>query len=139
MGSVVDADLDEVIFTSGATESDNIAILGLSDFANQTDRRHIISTRVEHKAVLEPLEQLQSRGFDVTLLDPLPTGAIDPTDLLSALRPDTVMVSVMHVNNRLTRSPRFSKAMRPTFTSMLLRGLGKSFNFFGTKELTSSA
>ena len=99
IAAVVEADPDEVIFTSGATESDNIAILGLAEFANQSGRRHIVSTRVEHKAVLEPLEHLQSKGFEVTLLDPLPSGAINPADLKAALRPDTVLVSVMHVNN----------------------------------------
>jgi cysteine desulfurase len=99
IAAVVEADPDEVILTSGATESNNIAILGLADFADQSGRRHIISTRVEHKAVLEPLEHLQSRGFEVTLLDPMPTGAIDPQDLQDALRPDTLLVSVMHVNN----------------------------------------
>ena len=99
IAAVVEADPDEVIFTSGATESDNIAILGLADFADQSGRRHIVSTRVEHKAVLEPLEHLQSKGFEVTLLDPMPSGAISPADLKAALRPDTILVSVMHVNN----------------------------------------
>lgn len=99
VAAVVGADPDEVIFTSGATESDNIAILGLADHANRIGRRHIISTGVEHKAVLEPLEHLETLGFDVTYLGAGRGGAIDPAAVAATLRDDTVLVSVMHVNN----------------------------------------
>jgi cysteine desulfurase len=90
---------DDVIFTSGATESNNLAILGLAPFAMQHGRRHIVTTAIEHKAVLEPAESLRSRGFDVTLVLPEPGGYVDPDRIRAALKPDTVLVSVMHVNN----------------------------------------
>lgn len=89
----------EVVFTSGATESDNLATLGLRKFAEETGRRHIISTAIEHKAVLEPLAHLESVGFEVTLVPPTSDGSIRPGAISNALRPDTVLVSVMHVNN----------------------------------------
>jgi cysteine desulfurase len=90
---------DEIIFTSGATESDNLAILGLADYGESTGRKHIISTQIEHKAVLEPLHVLQTRGFDVDLLAPTEGGWVRAEDVHAALRPDTLLVSVMAVNN----------------------------------------
>lgn len=89
----------EVIFTSGATESNNLAILGLAAWGEETGRRHVVSTAIEHRAVLEPLRELERRGFDVTLVPPTPGGWVDPTRVRSAVRPDTLLVSVMHVNN----------------------------------------
>lgn len=99
VADVVDADKSEVIFTSGATESNNLAILGLREYANKANKRHIITTTIEHKAVLEPIEQLISEGFDVTYVDPDSSGLIDPNDVRRALKDETVLVSVMHVNN----------------------------------------
>jgi cysteine desulfurase len=99
IAAVVAASWEEVIFTSGATESDNLAILGLAADAERRGQRHIISTQIEHKAVLEPLEELASRGFEVTLVAPNPDGTIDPIKIRRALRTDTFLVSVMHVNN----------------------------------------
>ncbi len=99
VAQVVDAEPSEVIFTSGATESNNLALLGLAAAAEAQGRRHIISSPMEHKAVLEPLEQLRLRGFDVELLPADERGWIDPRDLATALRPDTSLVSLMHVNN----------------------------------------
>jgi len=99
IAAIVDASWEEVIFTSGATESNNIAILGLAETAAAQGRRHVISTQVEHKAVLEPVEMLRQRGFEVTLLAVDSGGRIDPADLGRALRPDTSLVSIMHVNN----------------------------------------
>ena len=90
---------EEVIFTSGATESNNLAILGLAPWCERTNRRHIISTQLEHKAVLEPLEDLAQRGFTVELLPPMAGGWIDPERVREALREDTGLVSTMHVNN----------------------------------------
>lgn len=90
---------DELIFTSGATESNNIAILGLAPFGAKRERRHIISTAIEHKAVLEPLEHLQSQGFEVELIQPGPSGRVSTEAVLERLRPDTLLVSVMQVNN----------------------------------------
>ena len=99
IASVVDASREEVIFTSGATESNNIAILGLASYAAAQSRKHIVSTAIEHKAVLEPLEELSKRGFQITLVRPNPSGWVEPADLLDAVRPDTVLVSVMQANN----------------------------------------
>lgn len=99
VAAVVMAEPDEVIFTSGATESDNLALLGLASHGLETGRRHIISTQIEHKAVLEPLEVLRSRGFEVELLRPTTGGWVEAEDLARALRPDTLLVSVMAVNN----------------------------------------
>jgi cysteine desulfurase len=99
VAAVVKAQREDVIFTSGATESNNLAILGLREHGEKAGRRHIISTAIEHKAVLEPLEFLSERGFEVTLLKPGPSGAIVAEQVAAALRPDTLLVSVMQVNN----------------------------------------
>lgn len=99
VASVVGAKREEVIFTSGATESNNLALLGLREHGEKTGRRHIVSTTIEHKAVLEPLEQLAAHGFTVTLVSPDKSGAVLADSIRAALRPDTLLVSVMHVNN----------------------------------------
>lgn len=99
VAAVVGANGDEVIFTSGATESNNLAILGLAPHGESSGKRHIISTAIEHKAVLEPLEALEARGFSVTLINPDASGAVNEDQVRQALRPDTLLVSVMHVNN----------------------------------------
>lgn len=99
VAAVVDAKPEEVIFTSGATESNNLALLGLASHGEDTGRRHIVSTQIEHKAVLEPLEELQRRGFDVTYVPPTTGGWVDPEAIRAALRSNTLLVSVMAVNN----------------------------------------
>lgn len=99
VAAVVGAERDEVIFTSGATEANNLAILGLAAHGEATGRRHLVSTQIEHKAVLEPLDALAKRGFEVDLVPPTAGGWIDPAALAAAIRPDTLLVSVMHVNN----------------------------------------
>lgn len=99
VAAVVDAQPDEVLFTSGATESDNLALLGLAPYAERSGRRHIVTTQIEHKAVLEPVDHLRSLGFEVTEVAPTSGGWVDPQAIASALRADTVLVSVMHVNN----------------------------------------
>lgn len=99
VASVVKAKSDEVIFTSGATESNNLAILGLVRFGEKSGRRHIISTQIEHKAVLEPLEFLMDLGFEVEFLAPNSAGRIETSSLKKALRKDTLLVSVMQANN----------------------------------------
>ena len=96
---VVDGAGDEVVFTSGATESSNLALLGLAEHGAQTNRRHIVSTAIEHKAVLEPLEVLEARGFSVTLVRPDENGLVPAGKIRDVLRPDTLLVSVMHANN----------------------------------------
>jgi cysteine desulfurase len=99
VAAVAAARPDEIIFTSGATESDNLAILGLADCGRQQGKRHIISTAIEHKAVLEPLQVLQAQGFDVDLVCPTEGGWVRAEDIAARLRPDTLLVSVMAVNN----------------------------------------
>jgi cysteine desulfurase len=99
VGHVVHAKRNEILFTSGATESNNLAILGLAEHASTLGKRHVVSTQIEHKAVLEPLAVLRSRGFDVTLVPPERDGRVAVGSLMAALRPETVLVSLMHVNN----------------------------------------
>lgn len=99
VASVVGAKPDEVIFTSGATESNNLAILGLREFGEKTGRRHIITTQIEHKAVLEPIERLHSVGFEVSAIPPTRGGWVDAQSVAEELRPDTLLVSVMAANN----------------------------------------
>jgi cysteine desulfurase len=99
VAAVVQCPADEVIFTSGATESDNLAILGLAPFGERSGRRHIVSTAIEHKAVLEPLQALQAKGCEITLLKPDSSGAVSTGAVAAALRPDTLLVSVMQANN----------------------------------------
>jgi cysteine desulfurase len=99
LASTVGAEPDELIFTSGATESNNIALLGLAPYGERTGRRHIITSAIEHKAVLEPLEHLADRGFEVDFLTPGPSGRISVEGVMERLRPDTLLVSLMHVNN----------------------------------------
>ena len=90
---------NEVVFTSGATESNNLAILGLESYGRRERRMHLVGTKIEHHAVLEPLRVLASRGFELSLLAAEPGGWIDPERVVAAVRPDTLLVSVMHVNN----------------------------------------
>jgi cysteine desulfurase len=99
VGQIVGAQRDEVVFTSGATEANNLAILGLAEHGLRQARKHIISTQIEHKAVLEPLEELERKGFDVELLAPTIGGWVDPEKIKKSLRPETLLVSVMHANN----------------------------------------
>ena len=99
VAAVVAAKRDEVIFTSGATESNNLAILGLRQAGLQLNRRHIVTSAIEHKAVLEPCAALVNEGFEVTCLPVTSGGAVEPEAVRAALRPDTLLVSVMQVNN----------------------------------------
>lgn len=99
VAAVVAAKRDEVIFTSGATESNNLAILGLRKAGIESGKRHIITTAIEHKAILEPCDAMEREGFEVTRLPVGACGFIDPVAVEAALRPDTLLVSVMQVNN----------------------------------------
>jgi len=96
----VNADPKEIIWTSGATESDNLAIKGAAHFY-QKQGKHIVTVKTEHKAVLDSCRQLEREGYEVTYLDPEPTGLLDLDKFRQALRDDTVLVSVMHVNNEV--------------------------------------
>lgn len=99
VGAVVGVKRDEVIFTSGATESNNLAILGLREAGHATGRKHLITTAIEHKAVLEPFEALERDGFEVTRLAVGAGGYVEPDAFKAALRDDTLLVSVMQANN----------------------------------------
>lgn len=95
----IKAEPDEIIFTSGATESNNIAILGLQDHLKKNGRTHVITMATEHKAVLEPIQLLAQSGFKVSILKPLPTGEIDLQKLHEEINSHTGLISIMHVNN----------------------------------------
>ena len=99
IAAVVGAQVDEVVFTSGATESNNLAILGLAAHGEATGKRHVITASIEHKAVLEPCDELERRGFDVTRLPVCAGGYVEPDAVAAALRPTTALVSIMHANN----------------------------------------
>jgi len=90
---------EEILFTSGATESNNLVLLGLMRHGLATDRRHILATAIEHKSVLEPLDRLREGGFEVELLPVTPGGYVELSAVQERLRPETLLVSVMHANN----------------------------------------
>ena len=100
VAALIGADAREIVWTSGATEANNLAIKGCAHF-NQRKGKHIITSRIEHKAVLDTCRQLEREGFDVTYLDPDSTGLVHPEMVLEAIREDTTIVSIMHVNNEL--------------------------------------
>lgn len=100
IAELVNADPREIVFTSGATESNNLAIKGAANFYAKQGK-HIITVKTEHKAVLDTCRQLEREGFEVTYLTPEPSGLLDLEKLVAAIRPDTVLVSVMHVNNEI--------------------------------------
>lgn len=90
---------NEVFFTSGATESNNIALQGIREYALQTEKKHIITSSIEHKAVLETAKHLKAEGFDVDFIDPDLSGQVPLEKVIAAIRNDTLLVSLMHVNN----------------------------------------
>ena len=100
VAALIQADPKEIIWTSGATESDNLAIKGAAHFY-QKNGKHIITCKTEHKAVLDTCRQLEREGFEVTYLEPKSSGLIDLDDLRAVIRDDTVLVSIMHVNNEI--------------------------------------
>jgi len=99
VADLISAKPEEIIFTSGATESNNLALLGLAPHGESTSRKHILSTVIEHKAVLEPLDRLRELGFEVELAPVTGGGHVEPDAIRERLRPDTLVVSVMHANN----------------------------------------
>lgn len=100
IAELLNADPREIIFTSGATESDNLAIKGAAHFYGKKGK-HVITCKTEHKAVLDPCRQLEREGYEVTYLEPEENGLIDMAKLRDAMREDTVVVSIMHVNNEI--------------------------------------
>ena len=100
IADLIGADPREIVFTSGATESNNLAIKGIAHFY-QKQGKHIITCKTEHKAVLDPCRYLEGEGFEVTYLDPQPNGLVTLQQLEAAMRDDTILVSLMHVNNEI--------------------------------------
>eukprot|EP00127_Corallochytrium_limacisporum_P003627 Clim_evm15s151 gene=Clim_evmTU15s151 len=100
VAAVIGADAKEILFTSGATESNNLAIKGIANFY-KAKKRHIITTQTEHKCVLDSCRYLQEHGFDVTYLPVQRSGLIDLEEFKASIRPDTVLASVMYVNNEI--------------------------------------
>jgi cysteine desulfurase len=100
VAELVNADPREIVFTSGATESDNLAIKGAAHFYSKRGK-HIITLKTEHKAVLDTCRQLEREGFEVTYLDPQANGLLDLEKFKAAIRPDTILASIMHVNNEI--------------------------------------
>jgi len=100
VAALVNADPKEIVWTSGATESDNLAIKGVAHFY-QDKGKHIITSKTEHKAVLDTCRHLEREGFEVTYLDPEPNGLIDLKQLVDTIRENTILVSIMHANNEI--------------------------------------
>jgi len=100
VANLVNCDPREIVWTSGATEADNLAIKGIANFY-KSKGKHIITSKIEHKAVLDPCRQLERHGFEVTYLEPNAGGLITPDAIKEVLREDTILVSVMHINNEL--------------------------------------
>lgn len=100
VADLINADPREIVWTSGATESDNLAIKGVAHF-NHKRGKHLITSKIEHKAVLDSFRQLEREGFEVTYLDPNSDGIITPEQVADAIREDTTLVSLMHVNNEI--------------------------------------
>ena len=100
VADLINCDPREIVWTSGATESDNLAVKGAAQFY-QDKGRHLVTSAIEHKAVLDSCQQLQREGFSVTYLTPDSRGMIIPEQVAAAIRPDTTLVSLMHVNNEI--------------------------------------
>lgn len=100
VAALINADPKEIVWTSGATESDNLAIKGVAHFY-QKKGKHIITSKTEHKAVLDTCRQLEREGFEVTYLDPESNGLIDLNKLKDAIREDTILLTLMHANNEI--------------------------------------
>jgi cysteine desulfurase len=100
VAELLNADPREIVFTSGATESNNLAIKGAANFYRKKGK-HVITCKTEHKAVLDTCRELERQGFEVTYLDPESSGLIDLDKLAAAMRDDTILVSIMHLNNEI--------------------------------------
>ena len=108
VANLVNCDPREIVWTSGATEEDNLAIKGVARFY-KSKGNHIITSKIEHKAVLDPCRQLEREGFEVTYLDPNDKGVIDPEDVKLAIKDTTILISIMHINNELGTVNNISK------------------------------
>lgn len=100
VADLLNADPKEIVWTSGATESDNLAIKGAAHFYSSKGK-HLITLKTEHKAVLDTMREMERQGFEVTYLSPKPNGLVDMDELAATIRPDTILVSIMMVNNEI--------------------------------------
>src|SRR5437773_2797794 len=98
---LINAEVSEIVFLSGGTEADNLAIRGIVESQDSTKGRHIITSKIEHHAVLHTCRDLEKQGYEVTWLPVSGDGLIDPDDVLRAIRPDTILISIMHANNEI--------------------------------------
>ncbi|SVC31428.1 uncharacterized protein METZ01_LOCUS284282 [marine metagenome] len=134
VSSVLNAKPEEVIFTSGATESNNIALLGLRKEGIEKNRKHIITSMIEHKAILEPCDYLEREGFEVTRLTATRGGVFNIDALKESLRPDTLLVSLMQVNNEtgirqpIDKVTEILKEHPAYFHTDAAQGFGKDIN-----------
>ena len=141
IADLINADKDEIIFTSGATESNNLAILGLANFGIESGQKHIISTQIEHKAVLEPLQILEEKGFEITLIPPNTQGWVDPNSIEKVLRDDTLLVSLMHVNNEtgvtqpVSEIAKLLESRETIFHVDAAQGFGKEIDTLKNKRI----
>ena len=99
VASLLNVNKDEVFFTSGATESNNIVLQGLKEYSEKTGKKHIITTSIEHKAIIETCKAMEKLGFEVSYVNPKLDGRVAYEDVVSLVREDTLIVSIMHVNN----------------------------------------
>jgi cysteine desulfurase len=99
VASLIDRRAEEIIFTSGATESNNLVLQGLMSYGSDRSRKHVLATSIEHKSVLAPLDRLRASGYEVELLPVTAGGFVEPETVFRRLRPDTLLVSIMHANN----------------------------------------
>jgi cysteine desulfurase len=130
VAALIGASAKEIVWTSGATESDNLAIKGAAHFY-QSKGKHLVTCKTEHKAVLDSMHALERQGFEVTFLDVEPDGRLDPGRLKAALRPDTILVSLMHANNEsgvvhpIAEVGRITRAAGVLFHCDAVQGAGK--------------
>ena len=101
VAALIEADPSEIVFTAGGTEADNLAIRGAAEALEPTGRRHIVTSGIEHEAVLTTVAALERRGWSTTVLPAEPSGLISVAALEAAIRPDTALVSIMHANNEI--------------------------------------
>src|SRR5438034_8299392 len=98
VAKLINAETAEIVFLSGGTEADNFAIRGIAE-SQKAKGRHIITSRIEHHAVMHTCKDLEKQGYEVTWLPVSRVGVVDPDDVRRALRPDTILISIMHANN----------------------------------------
>ncbi len=131
VAALIGASPKEIVWTSGATESDNLAVKGVAQFYGETKGKHLVTAKTEHKAVLDSMHALERQGFEVTFLDVERDGRLDPRRLEAALRKDTILVSVMHANNEtgvvhpIAEIGRITRAAGVLFHCDAVQSIGK--------------